>query len=98
MGLRQKWGMGWGRSSGAALIAGLGFGRLGDGRERDLGGVEELGAVFWLDGAEEHAVADTCNEVTDVLMAGEWWHGQSVDYVGAALGGVQVQGFFRVPL
>ena len=53
-------------------------GLLWQGSEGYLGGVEEPGSVFRLDGADEHAVSGAGDEVRDILMPGEWGHGGPV--------------------
>ena len=79
----------------ARLGPSLGFGLLGQGCEGDLGGVEELGAVFVLDGSCEHGGAGAGDEVADILIAREWGHGEAKGFAGAALGGVQVSGLLQ---
>ena len=74
------------------LGPGLGSGLLRHACEGDLGSVEELAAVFLFDGAEEHAVAGASDEVADILIAGEWGHGQAKGFGGTALGSVDVSG------
>jgi len=77
------------------LGPGLGFGLLRHACEGDLGGVEELAAVFRFDGAEEQTVAGASDEVADILIAGERGHGQAIGFGGTALGGVHVSGLLH---
>lgn len=93
-GCGKSWG-GVGVRRRARLGPGLGFGLLRHACEGDLGGVEELAAVFRFDGAEEHAVAGASDEVADILIAGERGHGQAKGFGGTALGGVHVIGLLH---
>lgn len=80
-----------GGGGGSGYGAGLGFG-LGEGTESDLGSVEKLVAILFLDGADEHAVAGAGDEIADVFIAAEGRHGLAEGFAGVAFGGVFVLG------
>jgi hypothetical protein len=83
-------GEGWGKSAawaGPGLDFG-GFGFPGHGCEGDLGGIEELAAVFVFDGPQERAVGGAGDEVADVPVTREWGHGQAEGFAGTALSSV----------
>lgn len=66
--------------------------------ERDLGGVEELGAAGAVDCADEHAVGGAGDEVADVFIPAERGHGVAVEMGGLAGGGGSVPAFGQFPL
>ncbi len=66
-----------------------GLGRAGKAGERDLGDVDEPGALFILERAEDHALGHGGDEAADICLAGKEWHG-----VAVSLGG----GFYGVPV
>jgi hypothetical protein len=49
--------------------------------EGDLGGVEQPGAIFVLDCANEHSVRGAGDKVADALIAGERRHGGAVSTI-----------------
>ena len=67
-----------------SLGAGSGWGGFAADRgERNLGGVEELGAVLSFDCSDQHAVGDAGDEIADVILSGERRHDAAI-----GLGGV----------
>jgi hypothetical protein len=81
-------GEGWGKSPSGEGCHGLGFGGFGfpgHGCEGDLGGAEELGAVFVLDDSLENAVGGAGDEFADVPVTRERGDDRAVGFAGTAL-------------
>src|SRR6185437_3888495 len=61
-------------------------GLIAEGSGGDVGGIEELGAVFVGDEKKEHAVGDAGDEVTYIMRLAETRHGLPVGHFGAVVG------------
>ena len=59
-----------------------GLGLAADRAERDLGGIEELGALLAHDYVEEHGMGGASDEIADIFIAGERGHDIAVGFVG----------------
>jgi len=58
-----------------------------------LGGIEELGGVVRIDGADEHGVGDAGDEGVDVDGRGEEGHGVAVGFAGVVVDRARAVGF-----